>query len=76
MDTKNVELTIQDQGRGFGQKLEEPTKVGVGIAGMRERVRELGGEFKIDSTPSGATITATVPLQEKLSHVATNSSSR
>jgi signal transduction histidine kinase len=75
MDPTNVVLTIQDQGRGFGQRLEEPTKMGVGIAGMRERVRELGGEFKIDSTPSGATITATVPLQEK-SHVATNSSSR
>ncbi len=76
VDFKNVVLTIQDQGRGFGERLEEPTRMGVGIAGMRERVGELGGEFKIDSTPNGTTIRVTVPVQEKLSNVASHSSRR
>jgi signal transduction histidine kinase len=74
MNSEKAVLTIQDQGKGFRDRSEEPTKVGVGIAGMRERVRELGGEFKIVSTPGGTTISATMPLQEKLAHVTSNSS--
>jgi len=74
VDSKNVVLTIQDQGRGLGERLEEPTRMGVGIVGMRERVRELGGEFKIDSTPNGTTIRAAMPLQEKLADVTSHSS--
>jgi signal transduction histidine kinase len=74
MNSENAVLTIKDQGKGFRDRSEEPTKVGVGIAGMRERVRELGGEFKIVSTLGGTTISATMPLQEKLAHVTSNSS--
>jgi two-component system NarL family sensor kinase len=74
MNSEKAVLTIQDQGKGFRDRSEEPTKVGVGIAGMRERVRELGGEFKIVSTPGGTTISATMPLQEKLALVTSNSS--
>jgi signal transduction histidine kinase len=74
MNSEKAVLTIQDQGKGFRDRSEEPTKVVVGIAGMRERVRELGGEFKIVSTPGGTTISATMPLQEKLAHVTSNSS--
>jgi len=32
---------------------------------MRERVRELGGEFKLVSKPGGTTITVTIPLKER-----------
>jgi signal transduction histidine kinase len=76
IDSGNAVLTIQDQGRGFGDRLKEPTKVGVGIAGMRERVRELGGEFEIDSTPGGSTVKATMPSEEKRSNAASHSSRR
>jgi signal transduction histidine kinase len=55
-------LTIQDQGKGFDTTTGTFT-AGVGIAGMRERVRELGGEFKINSRSSGTVVEATVPLQ-------------
>jgi len=36
--------------------------VGVGIAGMRERVRQLGGRLEIESDSSGTLIRATLPL--------------
>jgi signal transduction histidine kinase len=76
IDSENAVLTIQDQGRGFDVHAEDPARLGVGVVGMRERVRELGGAFKIESTPRGTTVSATMPLQEKLSDVASNSSGR
>jgi signal transduction histidine kinase len=59
VDSDRAVLAVQDQGIGFG----EAKKVGVGIAGMRERVRELGGEFKVDSTPGGTTVRASMLLK-------------
>lgn len=51
---KQIRLEIRDDGRGIPQKrlkhlIEDAAEAGVGIAGMRERVRELGGSLKIES---------------------------
>jgi signal transduction histidine kinase len=37
--------------------------VGVGIRGMRERVRQANGELAVDSNALGTTITAIFPAQ-------------
>jgi len=42
--------------------LKSGTDVGVGLAGMRERVREQGGRFDIQSDKTGTTITVTMPI--------------
>jgi signal transduction histidine kinase len=57
----HVRFTVQDDGSGF-----DPRSVrGLGILGMEERVRRLGGRFEIDSSPGrGATIRAELPLAE------------
>jgi signal transduction histidine kinase len=73
VDGGNAVLTVQDQGKGFAERLEQPTRMGVGIAGMRERVQELGGEFNIESTARGATVTAVLPLEEESSNVTAHS---
>jgi signal transduction histidine kinase len=39
----------------------ERSKAGVGIQGMRERVRQLGGHFDIQSNEKGTTVTAKCP---------------
>ena len=39
---------------------ERISKVGVGIAGMRERLRQLGGHFTIESTSQGTIVRAMV----------------
>ena len=61
----NVLLEIQDQGTGIsGEKLAaiKEQRTGVGITGMRDRVRHLKGEMDIQSSSTGATIMVTFPL--------------
>ena len=68
--TKNassVVLSVEDHGKGIAQEIlarfqKDGTNVGVGLAGMRERVKELGGRFAIESSPKGTILTATVPI--------------
>ena len=66
---ENLELTIADRGRGLpvGLQLDtaEETRVGVGIAGMRQRMRQLGGRLKITSRPEGTTVRAVLPFRAK-----------
>ena len=63
---KEVLLIIQD--RGKAHHLELPRNgdgiegIGVGIAGMRHRLKQLGGELSVDTDASGTTVTATVPV--------------
>ena len=58
-----VVLKISDQGSGMAQTWNPETAigVGVGIAGMNERIKQLGGMLTIDSGPQGTTVTARVP---------------
>lgn len=58
-------IKIQDQGKGIpSEKLEElmvSGRAGVGFAGMRERLRELGGSLEIHTRGKGSTVVATLP---------------
>jgi signal transduction histidine kinase len=63
----NVILRVRDYGKGIPREmlanfLSTGTDVGVGLAGMRERVREQGGRFEIQSDKNGTTITVTMPI--------------
>jgi signal transduction histidine kinase len=60
-----VDLVIEDRGKGFGSGNGQPVKIGVGMASMRERVRELGGEFRVNSTSSGARLQAVLPCAQE-----------
>jgi len=58
---------VKDHGRGIpGYILRhvdgEGAKLGVGLAGMRERIHELGGVFEVVSNEQGTTVRAVVPL--------------
>ena len=55
-----IVLEIADQGRGISPQTEG---AGVGISGMRERVRLLGGDLKIHSSHSGTAIRAILQVQ-------------
>ena len=65
-DPKEVRMTISDTGRGVPSQalemIERGGNVGVGIAGMRERAHQLGGQIKIGSSERGTTITAILPM--------------
>jgi signal transduction histidine kinase len=56
---RRIQVRISDDGRGFDPKRTR----GLGILGMEERVKRLGGEFTVDSAPGrGTAITAELPL--------------
>jgi PAS domain S-box-containing protein len=67
VDAEEITMEVSDHGRGVPehilQKLRgDGTQLGVGFAGMRERVHELGGTFDVTSSASGTTIRVLVPL--------------
>jgi two-component system, NarL family, sensor kinase len=60
-----VELRVADQGKG--RTSDEPSletvAIGVGIPGMRERLRQIGGDLDVASGPGWTTITARTPVE-------------
>jgi signal transduction histidine kinase len=62
---KGVCMEIRDDGRGFDPAEVVPAEdgeSGIGLVGMRERLRLLGGRLEIDSSPGGpTTVRATLP---------------
>lgn len=58
-----IELTVRDFGCGLPS---EPGELrGVGVAGMRERVAQLGGSFVLESVGPGVKLLLTLPLTPK-----------
>lgn len=65
-----VRLEVRDKGCGIPEGAvagtsETGTGLGVGIAGMRERLRQLGGRLEIHGEQSGTTIATVLPLSGK-----------
>jgi signal transduction histidine kinase len=65
-DDSVVVLTVRDFGTGVpGEILDRFWKtgnVGVGLAGIRERLKELGGVLEIESNLDGTVLKATIPV--------------
>ena len=57
-----IELEIRDNGSGFpeGDGTKGGASGGVGLAGMRERLAELGGRLEILTSPYGVSIVANI----------------
>jgi signal transduction histidine kinase len=63
-DTRNVRLSVRDDGRGFDPS-EQIADGHFGLLGMRERAEQIGGVLSIDSAPErGTQIAVEVPLNE------------
>jgi PAS domain S-box-containing protein len=67
MADTNVTMVVRDFGFGLPAGMLERlhtsrSGVGVGLVGMRERIRELGGQLDIQSDTTGTTLTASVPI--------------
>lgn len=60
-----VTLFVRDDGKGlkreFLQRFQAGQGGGIGLAGMRERLVDLGGTLEVKSTASGTQIRATLP---------------
>jgi signal transduction histidine kinase len=63
----SVRLEVQDKGKGISpQRLTavQSQASGVGLRGMRERVRQFEGDMNIESSEKGTRIAFTIPLGE------------
>ncbi len=61
-EAAGVILEVSDQGHGLRIRGDGTVaNGGVGLAGMRERVRQLGGRFEMESSGRGTTVRAIVP---------------
>ena len=66
-----IEMRVHDSGVGFDAKRSNNGQ-GLGLISMRERLKLVGGELSIDSTPGqGTTVLARVPLVEGSSSAGT-----
>ncbi|HEU4766193.1 MAG TPA: PAS domain S-box protein, partial [Pyrinomonadaceae bacterium] len=63
----HVSLSVRDYGKGHKLQIARNGDggefVGVGIPGMRHRLKQLGGDLQVDSSLEGTTVTATVPVR-------------
>ena len=65
-----IEVTFSDDGRGFDPATlaERTEESGIGLAGMRDRVKLFGGDLTINSRPGhGTRIVVGIPLAESSS---------
>jgi PAS domain S-box-containing protein len=58
-DSQQAWLEVQDYGKGAGPGALRP---GMGITGMRERVKDLAGTLEINSDENGTRVRAVLPL--------------
>ncbi len=60
-----LELTVQDDGKGFGEEGSEEKTHSLGLIGMRERAREAGGAITITGVPGqGTRVAAWFPIDD------------
>jgi signal transduction histidine kinase len=67
LDAHEISLRVKDNGHGIPeQRLRDiqrgASEVGVGFAGMKERVSSLGGSFEVRSGRNGTSVTTTLPV--------------
>ena len=81
MRERKILVEVEDEGKGIPlEKREQMASAGapgVGIRGMRERLRQLGGTLELHSSGRGTIVAAQLPLEDPVADLVptTNSSS-
>jgi two-component system, NarL family, sensor kinase len=68
MENGSLTLQVKDAGKGIPANVLEASRdclatLGVGLRGMNERVRQLGGSFQLLSDEHGTTVSASIPCE-------------
>jgi PAS domain S-box-containing protein len=63
-----IGVAVRDNGKGINNKIVEqrPDSVGVGIGGMRQRAKELGGELRLSNLNPGTLVELEIPFSSAL----------
>lgn len=66
----NIVLEVEDQGQGAPPGVLNSDRAsgsaGIGVAGMRERMQQLGGNLEIESGNRGTRVRAAIPISTRL----------
>jgi signal transduction histidine kinase len=64
-------VTVRDNGKGISASVLEcrPDSIGVGIGGMRQRVKEFGGDLRLENCNPGALVEVTIPTGSRVQEV-------
>jgi signal transduction histidine kinase len=62
-----INLYIRDDGKGMSPETIQfhPGSVGIGIAGMRQRIKELGGQIRLENQSPGCLVEITIPMVQE-----------
>jgi signal transduction histidine kinase len=68
--SNQVVLEVKDNGRGLPEDIlrqfdDTGVGTGVGLGGIRERARELGGKLTLQSDRGGTLLSITIPYQQQ-----------
>ena len=63
-EQSQVLITVSDDGKGIPDHIVEfrPDSLGIGIGGMRQRVKEFGGELRLQNTSPGTLVEVVIPI--------------
>ncbi len=64
----SVQVEVQDHGKGVPSQRSP----GVGLRGMRERVKQFGGQFDVKTSSLGTTVIARLPISAQFSNTTTS----
>jgi signal transduction histidine kinase len=66
----HLTVTVRDNGKGLGEGVIEcrPDSIGVGIGGMRQRVKEFGGELRLQNCHPGTLLLVDIPIGSHTYH--------
>ncbi len=64
--------TVRDDGKGVADKIAQfrPDSIGIGIGGMRQRVKEFSGELRLVNVNPGTLVEIGVPCDSSVSQTA------
>jgi PAS domain S-box-containing protein len=69
---QQVVVSVRDDGKGIGDQVAElrPGSIGIGIGGISQRTKELGGEFRLMNLNPGTLVEVTIPCGTPVSQEA------
>ena len=72
LEDEQVIVTVRDDGKGVPGTIEalDPGSIGIGLGGMSQRAKELGGRLQLRNANPGTLLEVTIPCSVRQAHVA------
>ena len=65
LEDSRAVVRVRDDGKGIPEQTAKfrPRSVGVGVSGMRQRIKEFGGELLLHNANPGTFVEAAIPIK-------------